>query len=217
MSDRLETTSPIIIGIAGGSSSGKTSIAKYLHDKFKTSYRSSVLSQDNSYKELSNVQLDSAMNNEYNFDHPDAQDHHKFIQYLTDIKSSKTVVIPKYDFVLHGYGSETITIDNPDILFVEGMMLFYHSEIRAALDYLIFVDVDDDQRLIRRIKRDVAERGRDLNSVLTDWQKFGQPGFKEFVFPTKSYADIIIPRGVKNTVALEMISSHIKMLCNPKN
>lgn len=207
-------TRPIMIGISGGTSCGKTSIAKKIAQQIQKSDLTltiKILSQDNSYKILTSDEIEKAARSDYNFDHPNAQDHELFEEWLSDIRNSKKVEIPIYDFVTHSHSQSepNILIDDCDVCIVEGLLLFYHQSIRELLDYKIFVDVESDERLARRIHRDTAERGRTVQSVITEWRKFAQPGFKQFIFPTKEFADIIVPRGGKNNIAIEMITTHI--------
>lgn len=217
---------PIIIGICGGTSCGKTSVANNIKKKLRSLYSSrygvgtiniDILSQDNSYKTLNQHEKEQALISNYNFDHPSAQDHELFYKWLSEIKKGNVVHIPVYDFVTHSHSDTNIITFNEhetppskcDVLIVEGLMLFYHEEIRGLLDLKIFVDVDDDERLARRIERDVKHRGRNTQTVLKEWRNFAQPGFKQFILPTKEHADVIVPRGADNNVAIDMIVTHI--------
>ncbi len=209
---------PIIIGVCGGTSSGKTSVAskikKCIEKRFKCNREDLnivILSQDNSYKTLSSTEIEKAYNSEYNFDHPNAQDHVLFYDWLLKIRNGECVHIPIYDFVTHSHSRviPDIVVNNCDVLIVEGMLLFYYREIRELLDFKIFVDVSDDERLARRIERDTRYRGRETISVLSEWRNFAQPGFKQFIFPTKEYADVIVPRGGENVAAINMITTHL--------
>jgi uridine kinase len=212
---------PIIIGVCGGTSCGKTSVATKIKKRIEERFARFdnrvrdlniiILSQDNSYKTLTPEEIEKAYNSEYNFDHPNAQDNDLFFGWLSKIQNGFRVNIPVYDFVTHSHSGATpdIIVEECDVLIVEGMLLFYHSEIRELLDFKIFVDVADDERLARRIERDIKHRGRETESVLSEWRKFAQPGFKQFIFPTKEYADIIVPRGGRNVPAIEMITTHL--------
>ena len=225
------TNTPIIIGVCGGTSCGKTSVAKEIQTRLQhqllkkskgnntlnTTLNIVLLSQDNSYKTLSPSEIQQAFNSEYNFDHPNAQDHDLFFKWLSEIKNGSSVKIPVYDFVTHSHSGTVpdIVVEKCDVLIVEGLLLFYYKEIRDLLDFKIFVDVADDERLARRIERDTRYRGRDTSTVLAEWRKYAQPGFLQFIFPTKEYADIIVPRGGKNIQAIDMITTHlIDMLIN---
>lgn len=217
---------PIIIGVCGGTSSGKTSVASKIKTRIQERFSSNtlntskertgdlnivILSQDNSYRTLTPEEIEKAYNSEYNFDHPNAQNHLLFFDWLSKIQNGERISIPVYDFVTHSHsGAEPdLVVDNCDVLIVEGMLLFYYSEIRELLDFKIFVDVADDERLARRIERDTQHRGRETKSVLSEWRNFAQPGFKQFIFPTKEYADIIVPRGGRNDAAINMITTHL--------
>lgn len=207
--------SKIVIGISGGTSCGKSSVAdelcKFISSKCNDNVNIVKLSQDNSYKVLSNEDLYKAYHSQYNFDHPHAQDVEVFKSWISNIKSGNRVSIPVYDFVTHSHSKlkPDIVVGDCDILIVEGLFLFYDSELRDLFDYKIFIDVNDDERLSRRIQRDMRYRNRDINSILSEWRKFAQPGFKQFIFPTKEYADIIVPRGAQNKLAIEMIATHV--------
>ena len=205
---------PLIIGISGGTSCGKSTVAYEIRNRIQSytnDLKIDVLSQDNSYKTLCDNEIEQAFRSEYNFDHPEAQDNKQFKEWLSNIKQSNRVVIPVYDFSTHSHSSKTpdIIIDGCDVVIVEGLFLFYHPEMRDLFDYKIFVDVNDDERLSRRIRRDTKHRGRTIDTVLNEWERFAQPGFEQFIFPTKKFVDIIVPRGGENKVAIDMIAAHI--------
>lgn len=230
--------SPIIIGVSGGTSCGKSSVADEICRLVDyKSLRSSndllamqapvvrvkplkivKLSQDNSYKILSPEDIDKAFNSEYNFDHPESQDTELFKTWLSNIKLNNRTEIPVYDFSIHSHSkvAPNIVIDGCDVLIVEGLFLFYDVKLRDLFDYKIFVDVNDDERLSRRIRRDIKHRGRNIDSILNEWEKYAQPGFEQFIFPTKKFVDIIIPRGGQNKIAIEMIATHIIDMINTR-
>lgn len=193
----------LIIGISGGSCSGKSSIAKKMAEKY---INSAVIHLDNFY-----------INDVTNFDHPDAIDFTLLNDIICQLKNGKSASIPQYDFIVGCRLEETITINPPQVLILEGIFMFYDPKILSQLDIKIFVDVEADIRLIRRIQRDVVERGRTVASVITAYEKWVKPGHDLFIEPSKKNADLIIPRGCENQVAIDVIitSSLAKKLCSP--
>jgi len=207
---KSHTKQIFIIGITGGTASGKTTvtdtIVKRLADK-----RVAVIAQDSFYKSLTIEQRESAKKSEYNFDHPEAFDYDLMYKTLKDLKTGKTIQVPIYDFISHTRSTQTVEIESADIIIIEGILVLYMKEMREIMDMKIFVDTDPDLRLIRRIKRDIADRGRELNGVLLQYEKFVKPSFDDFILPTKKHADIIIPRGGDNFVAIDLLVKHIKL------
>jgi len=206
---------PFIIGVSGGTASGKTSVCTLIIDALggaNKNRRVAIISQDSFYNILNDEEKRLAHNGNYNFDHPAAFDWKLLESTLRDIAVGKAVKIPDYDFVTHSRikGRET-DIYGVDIILFEGILAFYQPEILDIMDIKIFVDSDSDTRLARRILRDMKERGRDLETILLQYQKFVKPSFDEYILPTKKYADVIIPRGADNTVAINLIVQHIKM------
>uniref|UniRef100_A0A673B3S0 Uridine-cytidine kinase n=1 Tax=Sphaeramia orbicularis TaxID=375764 RepID=A0A673B3S0_9TELE len=173
-----------------------------------------ILSQDSFYKVLTTEQKAKALKGQFNFDHPDAFDNDLIISTLWDIKEGKTVQIPVYDFVTHSRKEETVTVYPADVVLFEGILMFYSQQIRDLFQMKLFVDTDADTRLSRRVLRDISERGRDLESVLAQYITFVKPAFEEFCLPTKKYADVIIPRGADNLVAINLIVQHIQDILN---
>jgi len=201
---------PFIIGVAGGTASGKTSVCMMIIEKLGIeSGRLALVSQDCFYKSLSAETLENV--HEYNFDHPDAFDWVLIQETLKDLSEGKTVKIPEYDFVTHkrkeGEGTAICAVD---IVIIEGILMFYHAKVLELMNMKLFVDTDADTRLSRRIRRDIKERGRDLEGVLLQYQKFVKPAFDEYILPSKKYADVIIPRGADNLVAVDLIVQHIR-------
>lgn len=166
-----------------------------------------ILPTDSFYKPLSAEQKADVAN--YNFDHPAAFDWPLLIETLRALKRCQKVSVPHYDFVTHSRLPTSSTIYGADVIIVEGILALYHKDVRAELDMKIFVDTDSDVRLCRRLRRDIAERGRDVAGVLLQYERFVKPAFDEFVQPTMVYADIVVPRGVDNTVAIDLIASHV--------
>lgn len=166
-----------------------------------------ILPTDSFYKPLTAEQKADVRN--YNFDHPSAFDWPLMIETLRALKRCEKVSVPHYDFVTHSRLPTSSTIYGADVIIVEGILALYHADVRSELDMKIFVDTDSDVRLCRRLRRDIAERGRDVNGVLLQYERFVKPAFDEFVQPTMQYADIVVPRGVDNKVAIDLIASHV--------
>jgi len=197
---------PFIIGVAGGTASGKTSVCELIHKQLNNQ-RIVIISQDSFYRPLS--QSDLARVHEYNFDHPNAFDFDLLNQVFKDLRDGKPVNIPTYDFKTHSRTKEVTSIYGADVILFEGILAFYNEGLRSLMDMKLFVDTDPDERLSRRIMRDIKERGRDWEGVIHQYRKFVKPAFDEYIFPTKKYADVIIPRGADNLVAINLIVQHI--------
>ncbi|XP_047445183.1 uridine-cytidine kinase 2-B isoform X2 [Mugil cephalus] len=173
-----------------------------------------ILSQDSFYKVLTPEQKAKALKGQFNFDHPDAFDSELIMQTLRQILEGETVQIPVYDFVTHSRKDEFVTVYPADVVLFEGILMFYSQEIRDLFQMKLFVDTDPDTRLSRRVLRDISERGRELEQVLAQYITFVKPAFEEFCLPTKKYADVIIPRGADNLVAINLIVQHIQDILN---
>ena len=198
----------IAIGIAGGTGSGKTTITKLLSRRFGTDV--SVIYHDNYYKAHNELTYEERA--KINYDCPDAFDTDLLIKDLITLKNGGDVLCPVYDYTVHNRSEETVLVKSAPVIIVEGILLLHNEELRSLLDMKIFVDTDADVRLIRRIKRDVAKRGRSLESVLTQYLNTVKPMHEQFVEPSKKYADIIVPEGGYNRVALEMLNERIHAL-----
>ena len=196
---------PLIIGIAGGTGSGKTTLVDRLKEQFGDDI--SVLAHDSYYAEHHDLSLEERR--ALNYDHPAAFDTDRMIQDLEDLKAGKTVQVPVYDYTVQDRLEETQTIAPNKVILVEGILIFDNKALRDLLDIKLFVDTDADVRILRRIHRDVTERGRTLDTVMEQYLKTVKPMHEQFVEPSKRYADIIIPEGGKNTVALMMIMQRI--------
>ncbi|KAH7545441.1 hypothetical protein FEM48_Zijuj01G0094300 [Ziziphus jujuba var. spinosa] len=199
---------PFVIGVAGGAASGKTTVCdmiiQQLHDQ-----RVVLVNQDSFYHNLTQEELSRVY--EYNFDHPDAFDTEKLLSSMDMLRHGQAVDIPKYDF--KSYKSNVFPsrrVNPSDVIILEGILIFHDPRVRELLNMKIFVDTDADVRLARRIRRDTAEKGRDIGTVLDQYSKFVKPAFDDFILPTKKYADIIIPRGGDNHVAIDLIVQHIR-------
>ncbi|XP_069783635.1 uridine-cytidine kinase 2-like [Narcine bancroftii] len=207
---------PFLIAVSGGTASGKSSVCHKIvellgQNKIDQDQRQVViLSQDSFYKVLTTEQRIKASKGQYNFDHPDAFDNDLILCTLKDIIDGRTVLIPVYDFVTHSRKPEMMPVYPADVVLFEGILVFYSQEIRDLFHMKLFVDTDADTRLSRRVLRDISERGRDLEQILTQYTTFVKPAFEEFCLPTKKYADVIIPRGVENLVAINLIVQHIQ-------
>lgn len=195
----------LIIGIAGGSGSGKTTLAKKLSEYFGD--RVSLLRHDDYYKSQASLSLQERA--ALNFDHPDAFDTMLLVQHLDELRQGRDIKCPIYNYSLHDRSSETRIVKATEVIVLEGILIFENPDILKRLDIKIFVDTDADVRIIRRIKRDVSERGRDLDSVISQYFATVKPMHEAFVEPSKRYADIIVPEGGMNRVALEMITQRI--------
>ena len=199
MSNRL------FIGIAGGSGSGKTTLAKQLAEYFGD--RLVLLRHDDYYKAQSALSLEERAT--LNYDHPDAFDSDLLVSHLDELRAGNDITCPIYNYSLHDRDSNVRIIKATDVIVLEGILIFENPEILKRLDIKIFVDTDADVRIIRRIKRDVSERGRDLDSVISQYIATVKPMHEAFVEPSKRYADIIVPEGGMNRVAIEMITQRI--------
>ncbi|WP_333600199.1 uridine kinase [Flavobacterium sp.] len=196
----------LIIGIAGGTGSGKTTVVHQIMNELpKTEV--GVLSQDSYYKENNNLSFEERAL--VNFDHPRAIDFDLLVQHLKDLKEGKTIEQPVYSFITHNRTDDTIVTHPRKVIIVEGILILTNPELRDLFDVKIFVHADSDERLIRRLKRDIAERGRDMEEVLNRYQTTLKPMHQQFIEPTKAFADIIIPNDKYNTVAIDVVRAVI--------
>ncbi len=200
---------PLVIGIAGGSGSGKTTVAQEILNRVGPA-RISFLQHNSYYKDLSG--LPPTQRIEVNFDHPNSLETELLIQHITQLKNEKAVEIPIYDFSTHSRTDKTFTVKPHRVILVEGILIFAEAILRDLFDIKIFVDTDADIRFIRRLERDLAERGRTTASVIHQYIKTVRPMHLEFVEPSKRYADIIIPEGGFNTAALDMVVARVETL-----
>ena len=196
---------PKIIGISGGSGSGKTTIVRKISESIEDFV---FIPQDNYYRSAEFINNSNIT--EFNFDHPNAFDKELMYQHLNDLKNGKAIQMPQYDFVKHRRMDETVEVQPKKVIIFEGIMVFCEKIIRDIMDLKIFVDTPDDIRFIRRLQRDVNERGRTHESVIKQYMDVVRPGHFEFIEPTKSYADIIIPEGGMNMNALQVLSAYVK-------
>lgn len=198
---------PIIIGVAGGTGSGKTTVSRAILQRVGPS-RIAYLQHDSYYRDLSHLSLEERA--QVNFDHPDALDNALLIEHLDALAAGRSVAVPIYDFTRHNRKEETRTVHPQPVVLVEGILIFVDRALRERMDIKIYVDTDADLRFIRRIQRDIKERGRSLESVIDQYLRTVRPMHLEFVEPSKRYADIIIPRGGLNSIAIDMVVARIE-------
>lgn len=196
----------LIIGIAGGTGSGKTTVVDQIVEELPVD-EVCVISQDSYYHDTSHLSLEERV--KINFDHPKAIDFDLLVGHLKELREGNSFEQPVYSFVEHNRTGETITTFPKKVIIVEGILILAHPDIREMFDIKIFVHADSDERLIRRLKRDIATRGRDLEEVLNRYQTTLKPMHQQFIEPTKEFADIIIPTNKYNTVAVNVIRSII--------
>ncbi len=196
----------LVIGIAGGTGSGKTTLMKNLTEQFQDVV--TVLSHDNYYKRHDELTYEQRC--QLNYDEPDALETDLMARHLDQLRQGRSIDCPIYDFTLHNRSDETVTVVPKKVIIVEGILIFENKALRDLMDIRIFVDTDADVRLCRRIKRDVNKRGRTLESVLSQYLQTVKPMHERYVEPSKKYADIVVPEGGKNLVALDMITGRIQ-------
>lgn len=196
----------LIIGITGGTGSGKTTVVNQIV-KHLPEEEVCVISQDSYYKATDNLSLEERA--KINFDHPRAIDFDLIVQHLKKLKSNETIAQPVYSFVTHNRTKDTVKTYPRKVIIVEGILIFNNEELRSLFDIKIFVHADTDERLIRRVRRDITERGRNVEEVLNRYQDTLKPMHRQFIEPTKNFADIIIPNDRHNTVAIDIVRSVI--------
>ena len=196
----------LIIGIAGGTGSGKTTVVNQIIKQLPTD-EVCVISQDSYYKATDDLSYEQRT--KINFDHPRAIDFDLLVKDLKKLKSGKVIEQPIYSFVTHNRTKDTVKTHPRKVVIVEGILIFNSEELRKLFDIKIFVHADTDERLIRRVRRDITERGRDIDEVLNRYQKTLKPMHQQFIEPTKNFADIIIPNDKFNTVAIDIVRTVI--------
>jgi uridine kinase len=200
---------PLVIGIAGGSGSGKTTVAQEILQRVEPS-QIAFLQHDSYYKDLTGLPPTQRM--EANFDHPNSLETELLIRHIESLRDGKPVEVPIYDFATHSRTAQTFTVQPRRVILVEGILIFAEAELRKLFDVKIFVDTDSDLRFIRRLHRDITERGRTTESVIKQYQATVRPMHLEFVEPSKRYADVIIPEGGFNAAALDMVVARVEAL-----
>ena len=204
----------ILIGIAGGTGSGKTSVANAILAEFSSS-EVVLIQQDSYYHDLKHLHIDERAT--VNFDHPDAVDFNEMCENLQSLVDGRTVQIPMYNFNTHTRTDDTLTIGNHHIIVLEGILALFDEKIRNMMDIKLYVDTPDDIRIIRRIKRDINKRGRTFESVIEQYYNTVRPMHQQFVEPSKKYADVIIPEGSHNKVAIDIIRTKIVSILLERN
>lgn len=207
----MKMSKPLLIGITGGTGSGKSTVARAIYESLPKN-NIAIIEQDSYYKDQSHITEEERTNT--NYDHPFAFDTDLLVSHLKDLLNNKPIDKPLYDFTIHNRKKETVRIQPKDIIILEGILILDSPEIRKLLDIKIFVDTDADVRIIRRIVRDMRDRGRSLESVIKQYTEVVKPMHYEFIEPTKRYADIIIPEGGYNKVAIDIMVAKIKSIIN---
>jgi uridine kinase len=199
-----------IVGIAGGSGSGKTTIVNRVTEIVKDY---ALVPQDNYYRSAEH--LTNTTITDFNFDHPDAFDSDLLLEHLEALKAGTPVRMPQYDFVHHRRRNDTVLVEPRKLIILEGIMIYFDRRIRSLIDLKLYVDTPDDIRFIRRLRRDITERGRTVDSVIQQYTEKVRPGHYEFVEPTKTYADLIIPEGGFNDRAMEALTPFLRQVAGP--
>jgi len=202
---------PLVIGIAGGSGCGKTTVAQAILNRVGAD-RIAYLQHDSYYKDLSG--LPPTLRRDVNFDHPNSLETELLIQHVEALRNCQSVEVPIYDFSTDSRTDQTYTVASRGVILVEGVLIFVEPELRKLFDVKLYVDADADVRFIRRLRRDITERGRSTESVIKQYEATVRPMHLEFVEPSKRYADVIIPEGGHNIAALDMVVARIESLLN---
>jgi uridine kinase len=200
-------TKPLIIGIAGGTGSGKSTVARRVAESL-TDSSVAFIDMDAYYKNFAHLPM--AERRRVNWDHPDAFDLDLLVEHLGRLCDGEAIDKPVYDFVQHARSSRTVTVAPADVVVIDGILLFVDARVRSVCDVKVYVDADADVRLIRRLRRDMAQRGRPFDEILEQYLSTVRPMHLQFVEPSKRYADVIVPRGGHNAVAIEMIVAKIQ-------
>ena len=200
------TEKPITIGVAGGSGAGKSTVAKVILERLDAD-RIAYVPHDSYYRDLSELPRDQRAL--INFDHPNSLESELFVEHVRQLQQGKAIDVPIYDFTTHSRTEETRRVHPQPIILVEGILIFTEARMRELFDVRIYIDADPDIRIIRRIQRDISDRGRSLDSVINQWLQTVRPMHLEFVEPSKRYADVIIPRGGFNEIAIDMVATRV--------
>jgi uridine kinase len=206
--------SSFVIGVAGGSGSGKTTVVRRIVDSLGPD-QVTLLDHDRYYRDRNDLRLEERA--ALNYDHPDALETDLLVRHVRELKSGRPVDVPQYDFTRHARLSETETFQPRRALIVEGILVFTDAALRDLMDIKVFVDTDSDTRFIRRLQRDVAQRGRTMESVIDQYQHTVKPMHLEFVEPSKRYADVIIPLGGHNTVAVDLLLTMLRSVASRRD
>lgn len=200
---------PIVVGVAGGTGSGKTTVTRQILNRVGTEHIT-YIAHDAYYRDVSH--LPERLRAQINFDHPDSLETELLIEHLKKLRASQPVAMPVYDFSTHTRTERTREVEPAPVIIVEGILVFVESELRELFDVKIYIDTDADVRFIRRLRRDIEERGRSVESVCQQYLSTVRPMHLEFVEPSKRYADVIIPEGGFNEVAIEMVAARLRGL-----
>lgn len=207
--EKATRRSPLVIGVAGGSGSGKTTVVRRIVDSLGDS-EVTVLEHDRYYRDRNDLRLEERA--ALNYDHPDSLETDLLVAHIHALRQGHTVEVPVYDFARHARQPSTETVEPRRAIIIEGILIYTDAALRKLMDVKVFVDTDDDTRFIRRLQRDISERGRTVQSVIEQYLGTVKPMHLEFVEPSKRYADIIVPRGGHNAVATEMLLTLIRSL-----
>ena len=202
-------TSPLVIGVAGGTGAGKTTVAQAILDRVGRE-RVAFLQHDAYYRDLSHLPMEERR--KVNFDHPNALENELLVSHLVRLRAGLPIDLPVYDFVTYTRLARTQRVDPKGVILAEGLLLFADPQLRELMDIKVYVDADADLRLVRRLNRDIQERGRSYESVIAQYLSTVRPMHLEFIEPSKRYADVIIPRGGFNEVALDMVIARVEKL-----
>jgi uridine kinase len=198
---------PLVVGIAGGTASGKTTVTRKIHEAL-LSAKVAFIDQDSYYRDLPDLSLEERR--AFNFDHPDAFDTELLVRQIRDLKRNKAVEKPVYNFVTSRREPKTVRVDPGELVLIEGILVLHIPAVREELDVKIFVDAEDDVRIIRRLTRDIKDRGRDFDHVVNQYFRHVRPMHMGFVEPSKRYADIIVPHGGNNDIAIDMLVNALR-------
>jgi uridine kinase len=205
---------PVVIGVAGGSGSGKTSVTKAIYEQFK-GHSILIIEQDYYYKDQSYLPFEERLKT--NYDHPFAFDTDLLIEHLGRLLEYQSINKPVYDYSIHTRSNEVILVEPKDVIILEGILVLEDERLRNLMDIKLFVDTDADLRVIRRMQRDIKERGRTMDSVIEQYVNVVRPMHNQFIEPTKRYADIIVPEGGHNFVAIDLMATKIKTILEEKS
>lgn len=210
----MSRTKPVVIGIAGGTCSGKSSIANILIEEFRYTKSINIIKEDDYYKDQTDLPMEERVKT--NYDHPLAFDFDLMTEHIKKLINGESIEKPTYDYTVHNRSDKTEIVHPADVLIIEGLFALYNKEIRDLEDIKIFVDTPADVRFIRRLQRDVIERARTVENITEQYLTTVKPMHDQFLEPTKQYADIIIPQGKSNTVAIDLLKTKINSIFNEK-
>lgn len=202
----------IIVGVAGGSASGKTTVVREIRERFGEQVE--VLIHDAYYRDQAHLTMEERVKN--NYDHPNAYETDRMVEDLRHLISGEVIYRPEYDFTIHTRSDKTVAVCPKRVIIVEGILVLENKELRDLMDIKIYVDTDSDERLMRRIERDTVERGRTVDSVLKQYRETVKPMHEQYVEPSKKFADLILPHGGENKIGMEIILKHLLSILNEK-